>query len=186
MQKISKLKTATSYALAWLEAAKDKKSEELVFEEAKLLKTAYHEDMALWRMLAAPINDNGDVMKTLEAMAKKIKLSAISTELLKLMAANGRLGLAGMAFDEFIRLYYQDKGIVDVQVDTAVALDDRQDKKLKKVLEDKLNAPVTITYEVKPEVLGGLAVRYGSFLIDDTLEGKLNKVEALLKGEKVG
>ena len=48
MQKISKFKTASVYARAWLDAAKDKKIEDKAFEEAKLLKAAYNQDSALW------------------------------------------------------------------------------------------------------------------------------------------
>ena len=87
----------------------------------------------------------------------------------------------GLILDEFIKLYYQDKGIVEVRVETAVELTAAQDKKLRSVLETKLKAPSLLVYTVKPEVLGGLRVRFKSFLIDDTLESKLGRIGQLIK-----
>lgn len=73
MQKISKFKTASVYARAWLDAAKDKKIEDKAFEEAKLLKAAYNQDSALWNLLAAPGDDRKIQRKIIENLAKKDK-----------------------------------------------------------------------------------------------------------------
>ena len=67
------------------------------------------------------------------------------------------------------------------RVETAVELTAAQDKKLRSVLETKLKAPILLEYTVKPEVLGGLRVRFKSFLIDDTLESKLGRIGQLIK-----
>ena len=173
MQKISKFKTASVYARAWLDAAKDKKIEDKAFEEAKLLKAAYNQDSALWNLLAAPGDDRKIQRKIIENLAKKTNLSSITAETLALIAENGKLKATGLILDEFIKLYYQDKGIVEL---TAA-----QDKKLRSVLETKLKAPILLEYTVKPEVLGGLRVRFKSFLIDDTLESKLGRIGQLIK-----
>lgn len=71
MQKISKFKTASVYARAWLDAAKDKKIEDKAFEEAKLLKAAYNQDSALWNLLAAPGDDRKIQRKIIENLAKR-------------------------------------------------------------------------------------------------------------------
>ena len=181
MQKISKFKTASVYARAWLDAAKDKKIEDKAFEEAKLLKAAYNQDSALWNLLAAPGDDRKIQGKIIENLAKKTNLSSITAETLALIAENGKLKATGLILDEFIKLYYQDKGIVEVRVETAVELTAAQDKKLRSVLETKLKAPILLEYTVKPEVLGGLRVRFKSFLIDDTLESKLGRIGQLIK-----
>ena len=181
MQKISKFKTASVYARAWLDAAKDKKIEDKAFEEAKLLKAAYNQDSALWNLLAAPGDDRKIQRKIIENLAKKTNLSSITAETLALIAENGKLKATGLILDEFIKLYYQDKGIVEVRVETAVELTAAQDKKLRSVLETKLKAPILLEYTVKPEVLGGLRVRFKSFLIDDTLESKLGRIGQLIK-----
>lgn len=185
MQKYSKYKIAANYAYAWFNAAKDKKIEDKVFDEIQLLKASYAQDKETWNILAAPIDDDTIRQSIIETVAKKIKLSEVSTDTLLLTAQNGRIALLGFILDEFIKLYYQDKGIVEVTVETAVELSDTQDKKLRTVLEDKLNTKVILNYLVNPEVLGGLKVSFDSFLIDDTLQTKLKRMKLLLSGRDV-
>ena len=177
MQKISKYKTATTYAQAWFSAAKENNCEDKVLEEISLLKDSIRQNAAVWGVLSQPADDNNDKVNIMRDLAKQIKLSEISTETLVLLAENNRLNLLKMICGAFAKIYYQDKGIVEVTVDTAVELSETQDSRLKKTLENKLKAPVVINYRLRPEVLGGLAVRFNSFLVDDTLSGKLKKLK---------
>lgn len=177
MQKISKYKTATTYAQAWFSAAKDNHIEDKVFEEIRLLKESMAENGELWGVLMQPVDDNNDKVKIMNDIAKKAKFSAVSEETLKMIAENNRLNILKMICGAFTKIYYQDKGIVEVTVDTAVELSETQDGRLKKTLENKLKSPVIINYRIKPEVLGGLAVRFNSWLVDDTISGKLKKLK---------
>ena len=83
---------------------------------------------------------------------------------------------------EFIHLYHQKNNIAEVEVQSAQALSAAQVKKLEASLEKLLKQKVLVSYLVKPEVLGGLKVKYGSNMIDDTLLGKLNRLEQVMKG----
>ncbi len=185
MQKVSKYKMASVYARAWLDAAKDKKTVEKVFDEVKQLKDACRDAPEVWKLLAAPADDNSVKKHIIADLAKKLKLSDVSRETLLLIADNNKSDIIGLIADEFIRLYYEDKGVVRVTVDTVIPLSETQDKRLRDVLEQKLGATVMTEYYIKPEILGGLRVRFASQLIDDTLEGKLNKIEGLIKQGKV-
>lgn len=184
MQKVSKYKMATVYARAWLDAAKDKKAEDKVFDEVKQIKDACRIAPETWKLLAAPADDDEVKKRIIADLANKLKLSDISKEAMLLAAGNDRLNIIGLIADEFISLYYEDKGIIRVAVDTVVPLSEAQDKRLRSVLEKKLGGTVMTEYFIKPEVLGGLRVRFASQLIDDTLESKLNKIESLIKQGK--
>ena len=96
------------------------------------------------------------------------------------MAENNRLNLLKNTIEEFIHLYYKEKNITEVFVKTASKLSDKQDKKLKKVLEEKLSSEVVINYEIDEEAIGGLCVSFDSYLIDDTVKGKLDKIKQIL------
>ena len=39
-------------------------------------------------------------------------------------------------------------------------------------------------YQIKPEILGGLVIECGTKLIDDSIKGKLERLELLMKGTK--
>lgn len=182
VQKVSNYKTAAAYAGAWLGAAKDMNAEDKIFEEVKSLKEGICDILPLWESMASPIESEEDKLDVLHTLAKRIKLSSVSEETLKIVVQNNRLKLVPLILDEFIKLYYKDKGVVEVLVESAVALTEEQDRKLRLVLEKKLNSDVVISYNVNPEVFGGLSVRFNSFLADDTIRSKLEEVKKLLAG----
>lgn len=179
-QKVSNYKTANAYATAWLDAAKDMGIENAVFEEVKALKEGINNVLFLWYRMASPIESEQDKLDVLQTLAKEVKLSSISMETLKIVVENNRLKLIPLILDEFIKLYYIDKGVIEVFVESAVLLTDEQDNKLRSVLEKKLNSDIVISYSVNPEVLGGLSVRFNSYLIDDTIRSKLKDIQKLL------
>lgn len=182
VQKISNYKTAAAYAGAWLGAAKDMNAEDDVFEEVKALKEGISNILPLWVGMASPIESEQDKLDVLQALAKGIKLSSVSEETLKIVAKNNRLKLVPLILDEFIELYYKDKGMVEVFVESAISLTDEQDSKLRSILMKKLNSDIVISYNVDPEVLGGLSVRFNSYLVDDTIRSKLEEVKKLFAG----
>ena len=184
MQKISKYKTAHSYALAWFEAAKDAKCEDNVFAEVQMLYDVVCTDDVLWRNFSKDTEKSNVQTLVINEVSKKAHFSNITTETLKIIAENKRLSLLNLMLEEFEHLYYQDKDIVEVEVDTAVALSKTQENKLKKVLQKKMNKDVILHYHLKPEVLGGLAVKFNSFQIDDTLAHKLRLIKDLILNKK--
>ena len=184
MKKVSKNKIATAYADAWFNVAKDQKMEDVVLEEAKILQSSLQNDSTLWSVLFAPTENNNDLISFITDFSKKAKLSVISTDVLKLLAANHRLGLLNLVVDEFFKLYYAEHNIIEVHVDTVVPLSKTQDALLNKTLAKKLNAQILIHYHIRPEVLGGLNIRFNSFQINDTLAHKLDRIKLLmLSGE---
>lgn len=66
-------------------------------------------------------------------------------------------------------------------VESAVKLDDKQLKELGALLKKKIGSEVTLTNQVKPEILGGLRVTLGSRRIDVSLLGKLAQVKKQLE-----
>lgn len=185
MQKISKYKTATTYAQAWYDASKENHIEDVVFEEINQLSESMKKDAFLWNVLSQPAEDTKQKIKIMDDISKKLNMSAISSQALEMIAENERINILGIILNTFVKIYYKDKGIIEVSVDTAVELTKVQDTELKKVLENKLNAPVILNYKVNPDVLGGLAVRFNSVLIDDTLASKLKNLKHLLLNQKV-
>jgi len=184
VQKISKYKTATTYAKAWFDAAKEDNNEDNVVNEVRLLLDSIRLNSALWTVLFQPVDDNQEKVKIVTEIAKQADFSKLSQDTLQFMAENDRLNLLKTVCGIFIKLYYEDKGIIEVTVDTAVELTETQNKKLKETLEQKLQAPVVLSYRVKPEVLGGLAIRFNSFLFDDTLAYKLNNLKQVMLNRK--
>ena len=98
------------------------------------------------------------------------------------MAANGRFGELLPILEEFQHIWYRKNGYVEASVQSAQALSNAQEKSLTANLEKMLSKKVVVNYEICPEILGGLIVKFGSSMIDDSIRGKLNRLEIMMKG----
>ncbi len=180
MQNKTKQGIINSYAKAWLDASFSLKKEEKVLKEIKLLSNSLEKDSLLWQKIISSNNKLDEQLDVINELSKKLKLSEITTNCLKLVTENKRLKSLASILDEWESLYYKNKSIVEVNVETVIPLSPSQDKKLKSVLEKKLNKEIKINYIINKTILGGLKINFDTFLIDDSLETKLKNIEYLI------
>ena len=162
MKKDSKSKIASVYAEALYGAAEDLK--------------------AVAKVLANPLWDVASKKAALKAVAEKLQLSKESLNCLDIIADNNRFAELEMILEAFVHLYYQKQNITEIAVDSAKKLSEAQSKKVLQMLEQKFGKKIVVNYQVNPELLGGLRVQYGSTMIDDSVLGKLNRLEMMMKG----
>ena len=182
MKKISKSKIISTYALSLYQAAEQNSAVEKVLKDVEALRQVIAEDSQIVVSLSNQIWTADSKRQAISEIAKKMKLGKDLTACLDIMADNGRLAELSGVLDEFKHIYYRQHNIEEVEVLTVKALSAAQNTKLKTILEKKLSKKVLITYTIKPELLGGLVVKYGSSMIDDSIAGKLTRLEIIMKG----
>ena len=182
MKKISKSKIVSTYALALYKAADEKKAVERVWKDIDVLQSALGADADTLRYLANPIWDVKSKQAAIKEIGAKLKLSSETINCLDIIADNNRFAELSAILDGFKHLYYQKHDIEEIEVQTSKALSAAQDKQLKANLEKMLSKKVLVNYVVRPEILGGLIIKYGSSMIDDSIQGKLNRLEIMMKG----
>lgn len=182
VKKESKIKVAYRYALALYEAAAGKKAVDKVMKDAGVLRKIISEDASIVTSLSNPLWNTADKKQTLDEISTRLKLNEETRNFLSVAADGNRLGLLESILKSFCDIYYEKHDIAEVNVETVKPLSTEQDKKLQENLEKYFKKKVLITYTVKPEILGGLVVTCGSDMIDDSIRGKLNRLETVMKG----
>lgn len=92
-----------------------------------------------------------------------------------LLADNDRLMLLPEIEAEYEQLKSQNNNNVDVVIESAFPLTAEQEQLLKSALEKRFNSTVTVSVEVKPELIAGVVIRAGDQVIDDSALNKLEK-----------
>ncbi len=182
MKKDSKTKIASVYALALYEAAEEKKIIPQVQKDVAKLCEILSEDKTFAKSFSNPLWNIDSKKSALKEIAKKVGIASETLSCLDIVADNGRFAELELILAEFNHLYYKKRGIVEVLVQSVKKLNASQDKKLKVGLEKCLGCEVIVNNEITPEVLGGLRIIYNSNMIDDSLSGKLNRLEIAMKG----
>lgn len=183
MKKISKTKIAATYAQALLDAAVEKKTLAKVFADVAVLQEATASDADLVKYMTNPLWAETDKQSVLGTIAKKFKLVTETANALTAILQNRRFAELPLILDEFVHLYYRHQNIAEVEVDSAVKLTAAQTKKISTVLENKLKRQIVLEAKVFPELIGGLRIKVGSKMFDDTIAAKLNRLEIMMKGE---
>ena len=183
MKKASKTKISRTYATALYEAAVEKKCVDKVLADTEKLQKLLKDDQSYSSYLSSPLWNEDDKKDVLAKTAKVLQLNNETLACLTIITENRRIADLAMILDDFIRIFYQKNDIAEVDVETVKKLTTKQDKDLKTVLQKLFMKEVVVNYIVNPAVVGGLRVKYGSKMYDDSLANKLNYLENVMKGK---
>lgn len=184
MKKVSKTKIAFTYATALYEAAEETRAVEAVFKDVLKLKDALAEEPETVKYLANPLWDDDAKKAALGEIAKRLQWNSDTLRCLDIIADNRRFKELPLILQEFVHLYYQKRNIEEVEVESIKKLSASQDKKLRDNLKKLLEKEVVIAYRQEPNLIGGLRIKFGSQMIDNSLISKLNRLENTMKGEQ--
>ena len=140
------------------------------------------ESADLQRLLHSPVFKTDHQMMALDALAAKSSLSGLALNFVRLMCAKRRLPALSDAIKGFQALVAEAKGEVVADVASAEKLTAVQLKDLQAALKTKLGRDVKLITKIDRSLLGGLVVKVGSMMIDDSLKTKLQNLKVAMKG----
>lgn len=95
---------------------------------------------------------------------------------LNTLAQNRRLGLLPQITAIYEVLRAEVENIADVQVTSAIALDDVQRQRLAAALQKRLKREVRLHCDIDASLIGGAIVRSGDLVIDGSLKARLERL----------
>ncbi len=98
------------------------------------------------------------------------------------LAENGRLDFLPEIAGRFAELKAEADNVADVEIVSAIDLDERQRERLAGALRTRLRRDVRLHCTVDPTLIGGAVVRSGDLLIDGSLAGRLERLRTELTG----
>lgn len=169
------------YATALFDLAKEAKQLDKIGEELDSFGQLINENEELTRLVKSPVFTADQQSAAIGAIVKKVGIKGLTANFINLVAQNRRL----FAIDAIIKAYRGlvslEKGEVVAEVLSAVKLSKAQTESLKAALKDAVGKEVQLELSVDPEILGGLRVKVGSKLVDNSLRTKLNNLKLAMK-----
>jgi len=107
-------------------------------------------------------------------------LDASGKAFLALLEENQRIDFLPEIAQQFAALVADADNVADVEVVSAVALDERQQARIADAMRKRLQRDVRLTCRTDPALIGGAIVRSGDLLIDGSLKGKLERLQTEL------
>ena len=173
---------AGRYASALFELASDEGKVAEVEGDLTAFQALSDDSADFMRMIRSPVISSDDQEKALGAILSKAGIGALTINFFKLLAKNRRLFAASDVVRDFQSLAARSRGEVRAEVTAAAALSDAQVADLKAALKASVGKDVTLAQKVDPSILGGLIVKLGSRMVDNSLKTKLESMKFALKG----
>jgi len=170
------------YASALYSAATKMKQLEKVENELTQVQEAIKKNKHLRDVITSPIINRKLLETTLRDVGAKASLSTATTNLLALLAENGRLKKADGIINAFKTIMAAHRGEIVCEVKTAKPLDGSQRKQLEEVLRKfiKSNQTIQLKASVDPALIGGLVVSIGDKYVDMSVATKVKKYTDLI------
>ncbi len=173
---------AGRYATALFDLARESKAVDAVEASLAKVQAALIEsaDFAALTTNAAVSRDAAKA--AVAAIAKAMKLDALTAKTLGVLADNRRLAETGAVARAFTALAAAERGEMTAEVTSAHPLSPAQTKAIAAKLKARVGRDVAINAKVDPAILGGLTVKIGSTLIDNSIKTRLNTLAQAMKG----
>jgi F-type H+-transporting ATPase subunit delta len=170
------------YAGALFELATEDKSTEEVAGQLKRFGAAIEQSDDLMRVVHSPVVSAAEQVAALGAVAAELGISGTALNFLKLVAKNRRLAALPDIIKAYAMILSHSKGEIAGEVTSAEPLSAAQLTDLKAALKSSLGRDVALSTRVDSSILGGLIVKVGSRMMDNSLKTKLQTLKIAMKG----
>jgi F-type H+-transporting ATPase subunit delta len=173
---------AERYAQALLELADEQKQLDQVADDLRAIRAALAESEDLRELARSPLYSREQKTKAVEAVLTKLGSGELTRRFAMVVAQNRRLfALSGM-IEGYLAELARRRGEVKAEVTAARPLSDTQNETLVAALRGAVGSKVQVDVTVDPSLIGGLVVKVGSRMIDDSLRTKLQRLQLAMKG----
>lgn len=169
-------KAARRYATALLEISRELDQVEDILEDITLINNTIEGSKELMLYLSSPIIKYDVKMSVLDEIFGS-RVQEVTRRFISLLARKGRANLLHQVAKAFIEKYNQYKGIIKIDVFSAMSLGESQKNSLHKALEKRTGKKVEMTVTEDSSLRGGLSVRIDDTVIDGTVKHKLEELE---------
>jgi F-type H+-transporting ATPase subunit delta len=171
-------KVAVRYAKSLLELSLENGNLDAVAGDMNHFSKTLEENPELLRLLNSPIVTGEKKMDIFNAVFGQFE--KITMDFFALITKNGRekvLPAIAKSFDEEVKLH---KGIVSVELITAIALDDSTRKSILAKVEDSVTGTLEVKETINADLIGGFIVKMGDKQIDASVANQLNNLKQRL------
>jgi F-type H+-transporting ATPase subunit delta len=169
-------------ATALFELAQEANTVDQVGTDLATFQAMIDESDDLNRLVRSPVFSAEDQISALEAICAEAKITSLALNFIKLAAQNRRLFVVSDMIKAFRTLVAQSKGEISAEVTSADTLSPEHLAELKAAIKASVGRDVQLTTRVDPAILGGLVVKVGSRMVDNSLKTKLQNLKIAMKG----
>lgn len=176
-------KVSYRYARALLELAEAEGKKDIVMEDLEYITKVFSLSDELKSIVKNPVFNLWKKKNIFKDLFEN-KVDKLTLSFLLLLIDKKRASLIeGVAY-QYKKLYYISKNMLEVEITSAISLDDEMKNRIIKKLTDMTSMKIVPNFKIDDKIKGGIIVRIGDWVYDASISNMLsNLYEKLALGE---
>ena len=169
--------TSERYSRALFEVAKESGELEKIENDIKTLKVLLKDIPELKNFLQNPTQSIENQINAVDILSKKLSFSRDLKNFIFLLIEKRRIFFVIKILDSFIKLCSKKRGEIKASLISSKSLSITELEQISKDLSSSMGSTIKFDYKVDKNLIGGLKLQLGSFMIDTSIKNKLKKLE---------
>ena len=169
--------TSERYSRALFEVAKEAGDLEKIETDIKIFKSLLENSLELKNFLSNPTQSINNQNNVNDLLSKKFSFSKNLKNFISLLIEKKRIFFVSKIIDSFLKLCSKKRGEVKASLISSKELSESELESISKDLSSSMGSIIKFDYKIDKELIGGLKLQLGSFMIDTSIKNKLKKFE---------
>lgn len=170
------------YARALFEVAEEENLSEKIYRDVKELEAAL--DREIIEYFALPTVQLEEKVRFLEELKERLQLHPYIINTIRLLLEKNKAKSIPLLLSHYAHLFMEAKGYVIAEIKTARKLSESEEKILSEKIAEWVGKEVFLKKEVDEELIGGIIIKIGDLLIDNSVLKKLKNLAEHFRGER--
>ena len=179
-----KTKISRRYSTAFYDAAFKAGSLEAIITDSLMLINLLSANRRLRLFFKSPIIKIELKTKIVNELFKD-KINRLCLDFIFLLIKHNRENLIKEIFEDFIALTKEEKGIVGINITTAIELNEEEKKKFTEVLEIYTKKKIEADFAVDSDIIGGFIANIEDSIFDASIKTQLSNLGKKLKSSNL-
>ena len=169
--------TSERYSRALYEVAKEEADLEKIETDIKNFKSLLENSLELNNFFSNPTQSINNQNNVNDLLSKKFSFSKNLKNFFSLLIEKRRIFFVSKIIDSFLKLCSRKRGEVKASLISSKELSETELESISKELSSSMGSIIKFDYKFDKELIGGLKLQLGRFMIDTSIKNKLKKFE---------
>jgi F-type H+-transporting ATPase subunit delta len=165
---------AEVYSRALFEVAQEQDKLDEVHEQLDEFADAIHENRDMARFFFSPYFSTEEKKEALHKTVKGADEAVMN--FLEALLERHRMPVIFRIRDRFDAMWEEENKLLPVEVTSAIELDKKTINDIGKTIGEQVDRKIELSSKVDPEILGGVVLRVGNFILDASIRHRLEQL----------
>jgi len=172
--------TSERYSRALFEVANESNELDIIENDVRNFQSLFNSSYEIKNFIQNPTQNKNIQNSVINLISEKLSFSKNLKNFFLLLIEKRRIFFVKKISESFLKLCSRKRGEVKASLISSKELSPSELDEISKDLSNSMGSTIKFDYKVDKDLIGGLKLQLGSFMIDTSIKNKLKKFEQLM------